>query len=88
MKEIFIYILCMNFITFIIYGIDKYKAKKNLWRVPEKTLLLLAIFGGSIGALAAMGVFHHKTRKPKFYIGVPFIIFAQISIVCIIWNMS
>ena len=55
------YLLLLNVITFIIYGVDKYKAKRNKWRIPETTLLMLAAVGGSIGAWMAMRVFHHKT---------------------------
>ena len=74
-------LLAINFITFIVYGIDKYKAKKSKWRISEKTLLLLAIIGGSIGALLGIRFFHHKTLHKKFKYGVPAILFCQISII-------
>ena len=70
-KMIFLYILC-NIIAFIIYGVDKWKAVHHKWRIPEATLLLIAVFG-VFGAFIGMHVFHHKTKKPKFYIGVPVI---------------
>ncbi len=73
------YLIGINVIAFIIYGIDKLKAKRNQWRVPEKTLLFLAIIGGSIGALVAMKVFRHKTKHLLFTIGVPLIIILQIA---------
>lgn len=58
--------------------VDKEKARKNLWRIPESTLLTVAIMGGSVGCLAGMRLFHHKTRKPKFYIGIPVILAIQL----------
>lgn len=69
-----------NILTFFVYGLDKYKAKTNRWRVPEKTLLFLAALGGSIGALAGMYVFHHKTKKRKFTWGVPLILLVQVAV--------
>ena len=80
MNIFIIYILGINIITFLVYGIDKYKARKGLWRIPEKILLGLAIVGGSVGALLGMKFFHHKTQKFKFKIGVPFILFVQITV--------
>lgn len=76
-----IYLLIINAITFLVYGIDKLKAKKSKWRIPESTLIFLAAVGGSIGALLGMWVFHHKTKKPKFFIGVPVILVLQTAIV-------
>ena len=73
-----------NFIVFIVYGVDKGKAKKGAWRIPERVLLLLAVLGGSIGALLGMIIFHHKTKKPKFYIGVPAILIIEVTIVIIL----
>ena len=65
-------IIClMNLIAFILFGVDKYKASHDLWRIPESTLILFAFLGGAIGALAGMKVFHHKTRKIKFRILIP-----------------
>ena len=66
--------LILNGIVFLVYGVDKYKAVHNKWRIPETTLLVIAVIG-VIGAFAGMHVFHHKTRKPKFYVGVPVIFF-------------
>lgn len=74
---VFGFVFVMSIITFIIYGIDKRKAINGQWRIPEKTLLLLALFGGSPGAMLAMQVFHHKTKKPGFFIGVPLIFALQ-----------
>ena len=79
LKIILIYLLAINIITFFVYGIDKLKAKKNWWRIPEATLLLLAAIGGSIGAWLGMKVWHHKTMHKKFKYGVPAIIILQIA---------
>ncbi len=65
------YLVVINVITFAVYGLDKYKAGKQKWRISERTLLLLAFLGGSIGALLGMLIWHHKIRKPKFYLTVP-----------------
>lgn len=73
------YILCINVVTLIVYGIDKYKAKKAKWRISEATLLLLAILGGSIGAWIVMKIWHHKTMHKKFKYGVPAILLIQIA---------
>lgn len=72
--------MLVNVVTFIIYGIDKYKAIKGKWRIPEATLLLMAVFGGSIGAWLGMRIFHHKTMHKKFYIDVPTITILQIAL--------
>lgn len=77
MQTIIIYLLFINVIVFFLYGSDKQKAKKNQWRIPEKTLILLAVAGGSMGAFMGMQVFRHKTRKPVFRYGIPFIILCQ-----------
>ncbi len=80
MDLLYIYLLCINVVTFLFYGMDKWKAKKGKRRISEKTLLTFAILGGSVGALIGMWFFRHKTRKPKFYLGVPAIILLQIAI--------
>lgn len=71
MKYLVCYLLVVNLITFFLYGIDKKKAIRNRWRIPEKTLLGMALIGGSIGALSGMQVFRHKTKHWKFRICVP-----------------
>ena len=73
------YLLLANVVTFIAYGIDKYKAKKGKWRISEATLLLMAFVGGSIGAWLGMKAFHHKNMHNKFYIGVPIFIILQLA---------
>ena len=82
---VFGYILLLNLVTFAVYGIDKYKAKKGKWRISELTLMTLALLGGSIGAWLAMKAFHHKTMHKKFYIGVPMIFVLQIGLA--VWMM-
>lgn len=74
------YLIVINAITFITYGIDKWKARKNKWRIPESTLLLLAVFGGSIGAFLGMRVWRHKTMHKKFKYGIPSILVLQIGL--------
>ena len=71
-------LLTLNLLTFIIYGIDKFKAKKAKWRIPESTLLLLAVIGGSIGAWLGLQVWRHKTQHKKFFIGIPMILTLQV----------
>ncbi len=73
------YLLAINAVAFILYGIDKYKAKKNQWRISEATLLTMAAIGGSIGAWAGMRLWHHKTMHKKFKYGIPLIIILQIA---------
>ena len=75
-----IYLAVINVVTFFVYGIDKWKAKKSKWRVPEATLLGLAVVGGSIGAWLGMKAWHHKTLHRKFKYGIPAIIIAQLLI--------
>ena len=70
-------IIGVNVITFVVCGIDKLKAKKGKWRVPETTLLLLAIIGGSVGAWCCVKVWHHKTMHAKFKYGIPLIMAMQ-----------
>ena len=81
-KEIVIvYLVVINVATFLTYGIDKWKAKKSLWRIREASLLGLAVLGGSIGAWLGMKVWHHKTMHKKFKSGIPLILVVQIVIV-------
>lgn len=79
-----VYIVIISIITFLVYGIDKFRAKHDRYRIPEKVLLFLAAIGGSIGALCGMYFFRHKTRKPAFYIGVPIILILQVILLVVI----
>jgi len=80
LKEIIIYLLVANVIGFLAMGIDKFKAKEGMWRTKEKTLFLIAVFGGSIGSIIGMYTFHHKTKHNSFVFGMPIILIAQIAI--------
>lgn len=72
------YLELVNLTAFVLYGIDKYRAKRGRWRIPEAALILIAVIGGSIGALGGMYLFRHKTRKPRFSVGVPVILGMQV----------
>ena len=75
-----IYLFLINAVAFFLMLADKQKAKKKKWRIPEATLIGSAIIGGSIGALAGMYTFRHKTKHPKFTIGIPVILVLQIAL--------
>lgn len=78
-----LYLVIMNAAAFFLYGMDKRKAIRNKWRIPEKTLLGVAFFGGSIGALVGMRVFHHKTKHWKFKLGVPACVVLHTALWCL-----
>ncbi len=80
MKEILLYLAAINVVTFLVYGLDKWKAKQGAWRIKESTLLLLAAVGGSVGALLGMQTFRHKTKHLQFTVGVPLILLVQIGL--------
>lgn len=75
---LFAYLVLINAAGFLLMLIDKQKARRGAWRIPEATLMGVSILGGSIGAIAGMRLFRHKTKHPKFYIGLPCILAAQI----------
>ena len=75
------YLFAINIVSFFLYGIDKYKAKKNKWRISEATLLMMAVIGGSIGAWVGMRLWHHKTMHKKFKYGIPVIMIMQVCLV-------
>ena len=81
MKNFVIYILAINLIGFFIMWLDKHKARKGSWRIPEKTLFIITAIGGGIGTTAGMFVFRHKTKKLNFLIGFPFITILEIILV-------
>ena len=85
MKYFLLYLLLINATAFLLMLMDKQRARRNRWRIPERTLLGAAILGGSIGALMGMYTMHHKTRHLKFTLGVPAILIAQIALA--IWLM-
>lgn len=75
-----VYLILINFMTFLLFGEDKKCAVKQKCRISERTLLLFAFFGGSVGALSGMYIFRHKIRKWKFRIGIPGMLFLQLLI--------
>lgn len=80
MNPLLLYLLLINAAGFILMLADKYKARKNLWRIPEATLMGVALLGGSIGSLAGMYTVRHKTRHLKFTVGIPLILAAQLAL--------
>ncbi len=78
---ILIYLALINVVTFFVYGLDKWKAKKSLWRTREVSLLTLALLGGSVGAWLGMKIWHHKTQHKKFKYGIPAIIIVQLALI-------
>ena len=78
------YLIVINIVTFLVYGIDKLKAKQGSWRISEATLLILAVIGGSIGAMLGMKVWRHKTMHKKFKYGLPLILLVQIALIYLI----
>ena len=79
MKILTLYLFCINVMTFFVYGIDKSKAKRGVYRISEKTLLTLAAIGGSVGAGVGMWFFRHKTKKVKFFLGIPIVFLMQVA---------
>lgn len=75
------YLVLINAVGLLLMLIDKEKAKRGKWRIPEATLMTVAAIGGSVGSLAGMYLFRHKTRHPKFYLGIPAIFIAQFALV-------
>lgn len=88
MKLLLYYLLIINAAGFLLMLVDKWKAKKNRWRVRESTLLLVAALGGSIGSLAGMYLFRHKTQHLKFTLGIPLILAAQCFVVVLVMALA
>ena len=90
MKYLLAYLVIINAAGFLIMLIDKRKAQKNLWRIPERTIMSIAVSGGSIGVLLGMDTFRHKTKHLKFTIGVPVILAVQIlvAVFILIWTQK
>lgn len=80
-EVVLIYLLIVNAVGFLLMTVDKYKAKKNLWRIPESTLMTVALIGGSVGSLMGMYTVRHKTKHLKFTVGIPVILVLQIAAV-------
>jgi uncharacterized membrane protein YsdA (DUF1294 family) len=83
MKYLYIWLAVINITAFVMAGVDKHKAKAHKWRIRESTLIASAILGGSVGLLLGMAVFHHKTKHPKFTVGVPVIL--MIQVIAAVW---
>lgn len=83
-KALFMYLAGVNVLAFLVTAFDKWFAKRNKRRVRERTLMLLAAFGGALGTFAAMQLCRHKTKKPLFYIGVPLLLFLWVAIVVLV----
>lgn len=77
------YFILINVFSFVLFGLDKHKAKKRLWRIPEKALFLFSVLGGSIGAIFGMYVFRHKTKHLSFKLGLPIILLVQLVLVLV-----
>ena len=82
-----IYFGIMNLLGLIVMGVDKWKAKHNVWRIPEKTLFLVSILGGSVGTWAGMYLFRHKTKHWYFVVGMPLILAVQVVLAIVMWRM-
>ncbi len=82
-QNIIIYVIIINLLTFFVMWLDKRKAKKGKWRIPENTLLVFVVLGGGIGGIAGMYLFHHKTQKMKFVIGFPLILICEILLIAL-----
>lgn len=85
MEYFLLYLLIINALGFALMLIDKRKARKNKWRIPEATLMTVAALGGSVGSLLGMYLVRHKTKHPKFTVGIPLILVLQIAAAVAIW---
>lgn len=86
LKILLVYLVIINAVGLLLMLVDKHKAKKQLWRIPEATLMGVAAIGGSIGSLMGMQLFRHKTKHPKFYIGIPVILGLQILLAVFLYS--
>ena len=87
MKYVLLYLFLVNAAGFLFMLADKHRARKKQWRIPEATLMGTAAMGGSIGALLGMYAFRHKTRHPKFYIGIPVLLVMQLYLAILLYQM-
>lgn len=86
-ENIIMYLIAVNLLAFVCFGVDKQRAKKRQWRISEKTLLGIAICGGSLGAICGMHLFRHKTKHAKFYIGLPVILIFQAIAAVVVYTV-
>ena len=84
LRVVILYLVAINVVTFLLYGIDKFKAKRSRWRIPESVLLGFAVIGGSVGAWLGMMVWRHKTQHKKFKYGIPLILAIQIALLILV----
>lgn len=88
-SAVLLYLELVNAAAFVLFGVDKLRAKRGRWRIPEAVLILSAVLGGCIGALGGMLLFRHKIRKPKFTVGIPVILVMQIAFFLLIfWTVA
>ena len=87
MKLLFLYMIIVNAAGLLFMLIDKIKAKRQAWRIPEATLLAIAALGGSIGCIFGMYLFHHKTKHPKFTIGLPLLLICNFVVLALIYKL-
>lgn len=87
MKYVLLYLFLVNAAGLLFMLADKHRARKKQWRIPEATLMGIAAMGGSIGALLGMYAFRHKTRHPKFYIGIPVLLVMQLCLAILLYQM-
>ena len=85
MKFLFIYLVLINALACLLMLIDKIKAKKKMWRIPERVLLGVSAIGGSLGGLIGMQLFRHKTKHPQFAIGIPFMLVVHIALLVVLY---
>ncbi len=85
---VFLYLLILNLLAFLLYALDKVKAKRGKWRIPEATLLLCAALGGAVGALMAMQMFRHKTQHKKFTLGVPLLLTLHVVLFVVLFLVT
>ena len=87
MKYVLLYLFLVNAAGFLFMLADKHRARKKQWRIPEATLMGTAAMGGSIGAQVGKYAFHHKTRHPKFYIGIPVLLVMQLCLAILLYQI-
>jgi uncharacterized membrane protein YsdA (DUF1294 family) len=88
MTYFFGYLVIVNILAFLLMGIDKHKARKGAWRIPERTLFLSALIGGSLGANLGMQLFRHKTKHRSFLIGMPAILIVQLILGFLLYHVA
>ena len=81
-----VWLVCLNIAAFAAMGLDKRRARRDAWRIRERTLFLLALLGGSVGAIAGMYCFHHKTRHWYFVVGMPVILILQLALAAFLYT--